>query len=46
MSDTAAEQPARRTGQPDDAAQTIVMLVANGYITGTVIDADRGGRLT
>lgn len=47
MFDTAAaEQPARRIGQPDDVAQTIVMLVENGYITGTVIDVDGGGRLT
>jgi NAD(P)-dependent dehydrogenase (short-subunit alcohol dehydrogenase family) len=38
--------PAGRVGTPDDVAQLALMLMTNGFITGTVIDIDGGGLLT
>jgi len=38
----AAIPPAGRVGQPDDVAQVIDMLTANGFVTGTVIPCDGG----
>lgn len=38
----AATLPAGRVGRPDDVAQVIDMLTANGFITGTVIPCDGG----
>lgn len=38
----AATLPVGRVGQPDDVAQIIDMLTANGFITGTVIECDGG----
>jgi NAD(P)-dependent dehydrogenase (short-subunit alcohol dehydrogenase family) len=41
----AAKLPVQRAGRPDDAAQTVLYLLRNGFTTGTVIDVDGGGRL-
>ena len=38
----AAILPAGRVGRPDDVAQIIDMLTANGFVTGTVIPCDGG----
>ena len=37
--------PVGRIGQPEEVAQTITMLMNNGFITGTVIDCDGGARV-
>ena len=37
--------PVGRIGKPEEVAQTIVMLMSNGFITGTVIDCDGGARV-
>ncbi|MGV7206442.1 SDR family oxidoreductase [Oxalobacteraceae bacterium A2-2] len=37
--------PAGRVGQPDDLAQAYLLLMQNGFITGTVVDVDGGGLL-
>jgi NAD(P)-dependent dehydrogenase (short-subunit alcohol dehydrogenase family) len=37
--------PVGRIGQPEEVAQAIVMLMSNGFITGTVIDCDGGARV-
>jgi NAD(P)-dependent dehydrogenase (short-subunit alcohol dehydrogenase family) len=36
----------RRNGQPEDVAQAIVAVIANGFITGVVLPCDGGLRLT
>lgn len=41
----AEKLPVRRVGQPDDAAQTVLYLMRNGYTTGTVVCVDGGHRL-
>ncbi len=41
----AGQLPVRRVGQPDDAAQTVLYLMRNGYTTGTVVCVDGGHRL-
>lgn len=40
-----AAVPAGRVGQPADIAQAIIMLMNNGFMTGTVIDCDGGWKL-
>lgn len=40
----AAMLPVRRIGTAGDVAQVILMLMANGYVTGEVIHVDGGGR--
>lgn len=37
--------PVGRVGRPEEIAEVIVMLVRNGFMTGTVIPVDGGGRL-
>lgn len=37
--------PAGRVAHPDEIADVIALLVRNGYMTGTVIPVDGGGRL-
>jgi len=37
--------PVGRIGKPEEVAQTIVMLMSNGFITGAVIDCDGGARV-
>jgi NAD(P)-dependent dehydrogenase (short-subunit alcohol dehydrogenase family) len=41
----AAMVPVQRVGTPEDVAQAIVLCVANGFVTGSVIDVDGGRRL-
>jgi NAD(P)-dependent dehydrogenase (short-subunit alcohol dehydrogenase family) len=41
----AARLPVGRIGQPEDIAQAILSVMANGYITGTVLHVDGGHRL-
>lgn len=42
---TAASLPVGCVGQPEDVAQAILFLIQNGFMTGTIIDCDGGGRL-
>lgn len=37
--------PAGRVGTPEDVAQLALMIMQNGFLTGTVIDLDGGGLL-
>ena len=37
--------PVGRIGQPADVAQAILLLLTNGFMTGTVIECDGGARL-
>lgn len=41
----AQKLPVGRIGQPEEVAQSILMLLNNGFITGTVIDCDGGARV-
>ncbi|MEU5693985.1 SDR family oxidoreductase [Actinosynnema sp. NPDC020468] len=42
---TAARNPARRVGTPDDVVQAVLYAATNPYVTGTVLHVDGGGRL-
>jgi NAD(P)-dependent dehydrogenase (short-subunit alcohol dehydrogenase family) len=46
FADLAGRLPARRIGQPGDIAQAFLAVMRNGFITGTVLHADGGHRLT
>lgn len=35
-----------RVGQPDDIAQAVLFLMANGFVTGSVLDADGGKKMS
>jgi NAD(P)-dependent dehydrogenase (short-subunit alcohol dehydrogenase family) len=37
--------PVKRVGKPEDVAAAIVMLAANEFITGTIVDVSGGGTL-
>jgi NAD(P)-dependent dehydrogenase (short-subunit alcohol dehydrogenase family) len=37
--------PVGRVGQPMEIAEAVVFLIANGFVTGTVLDVDGGARL-
>ena len=41
----AASTPVGRVGQPEDIAQAILLLLENGFMTGTVIECDGGIRI-
>ena len=41
----AASLPVKRVGKPEDLAQAAIMLLLNGFTTGTVRHVDGGGRL-
>ena len=41
----AAQVPVGRVGQPEDIAAAIVMLLSNGFMTGTILEVDGGWRL-
>lgn len=41
----AARVPAHRVGRAEDAAQAVLSLMKNGYVTGTVMTVDGGYRL-
>jgi NAD(P)-dependent dehydrogenase (short-subunit alcohol dehydrogenase family) len=41
----ATSLPVGRTGQPDDIAQGVEMLIANSFATGVVLDIDGGARM-
>jgi NAD(P)-dependent dehydrogenase (short-subunit alcohol dehydrogenase family) len=45
LSAMAARLPAGRVGRPDDVADVFLMLIRNGFMTGTVVHADGGQRL-
>ena len=40
-----ATLPVGRLGTPDDVAEAIVFVATNGFMTGTVIECDGGGRI-
>ncbi|GCF07131.1 SDR family oxidoreductase [Dictyobacter arantiisoli] len=42
---SAAGTPVGRVGQPEDVAQTIIFLIQNTFVTGSIIDCDGGARL-
>ena len=42
---SAASAPVGRIGHPEDVAQTIVFLIQNTFVTGSIIDCDGGARL-
>jgi NAD(P)-dependent dehydrogenase (short-subunit alcohol dehydrogenase family) len=42
---TAAALPVRRVGTPEDVAQTIAYLIADGYVSGTIAELNGGGNL-
>ena len=42
---TAATNPARRIGQPDDIAQAALLAMTNPFLTGVTLHVDGGGRL-
>lgn len=42
---TAASNPARRVGAPEDVAQAVLFAVDNTFVTGTTLHVDGGGRL-
>ncbi|HEU5420828.1 MAG TPA: SDR family oxidoreductase [Streptosporangiaceae bacterium] len=46
FAELAARLPARRIGTPGDIAQAFLALIRNEFITGTVLHADGGQRLT
>ncbi|MBB3356916.1 MULTISPECIES: SDR family oxidoreductase [unclassified Novosphingobium] len=41
----AAQLPLRRVGQPEESAEAIAFVIANSYVTGSVIDVDGGWHL-
>jgi NAD(P)-dependent dehydrogenase (short-subunit alcohol dehydrogenase family) len=43
---TAAENPARRVGRPDDVSAAVLLALTNGFVTGTTLHVDGGGRLS
>lgn len=43
--DMAERLPARRIGEPSDIASAVMLLLTNGYITGTTLEVDGGRRL-
>ena len=45
LADFSARTPVGRAGRPEEIADVIAMLVRNGFMTGTVIPVDGGGRL-
>lgn len=45
FANAAAGLPVGRTGEPEDIAAAVRMLVANGYATGALLDVDGGARV-
>lgn len=45
LANTAATLPVRRAGTPEDIAEAIVFLAANGFTTGSVLACDGGAAL-
>lgn len=43
--DLAKPLPVGRVGRPEEIADVIALLVRNGFMTGTVVPCDGGGRL-
>jgi len=43
--DMAGKLPVRRIGEPSDIAAAVLLLLTNGYITGTTLEVDGGRRL-
>lgn len=42
---TAEANPARRVGRPEDVSAATLLVLANPFVTGTVLHVDGGGRL-
>jgi NAD(P)-dependent dehydrogenase (short-subunit alcohol dehydrogenase family) len=42
---TAQSLPVGRIGTPEDVAEVILLLLQNGFMTGTVIECDGGIRI-
>jgi NAD(P)-dependent dehydrogenase (short-subunit alcohol dehydrogenase family) len=40
MADLAARLPARRLGRPEDIANAVAFLIADDFVTGTVLHAE------
>lgn len=40
MADLAARLPARRLGRPEDIANAVAFLIADAFVTGTVLHAE------
>jgi NAD(P)-dependent dehydrogenase (short-subunit alcohol dehydrogenase family) len=40
MADLAARLPARRLGRPEDIANVVAFLIADDFVTGTVLHAE------
>lgn len=43
---TARSNPVRRIGTPDDVARAVLYALSDGFVTGTTLHVDGGGRLT
>ena len=43
--DMAKRLPVQRIGKPSDIAAAVMLLLTNGYITGTTLEVDGGRRL-
>jgi NAD(P)-dependent dehydrogenase (short-subunit alcohol dehydrogenase family) len=42
---TAARLPTGRVGRPEEVAEAILFLAANGFVTGTTLSVDGGGAI-
>lgn len=45
FADTAAENPARRVGTPEDIARVVMLALTNPFLTATTLHIDGGGRV-
>ncbi|KQU28380.1 MULTISPECIES: SDR family oxidoreductase [unclassified Rhodococcus (in: high G+C Gram-positive bacteria)] len=43
---TAASNPARRVGRPEDVSAAVLLALTNTFVTGTTLHVDGGGRLS
>ena len=45
MADLASRLPARRLGRPEDIANAVAFLIADNFVTGTVLHVDGGFKM-
>ncbi|GGF46046.1 short-chain dehydrogenase [Marmoricola endophyticus] len=45
LEQTAASNPARRVGTPEDVSSVVLLALVNPFVTGTTLHVDGGGRL-
>ncbi|MET3451249.1 SDR family oxidoreductase [Curtobacterium sp. 1544] len=45
FAETAASNPVGRVGAPDDVVSAVLLAIDNGFVTGTTLHVDGGGRL-